>query len=155
MDLGDLIKPEAVLPTLKVATKKAALLALADKAAQLSELDAQVVFAALQHRERLSSTGMGKGIAIPHTRISGIDQILCVFVRLEQPIDYDAMDGEPVDLLFLLLAPESAGADHLSALSRISRLSREPATLEKLRGCTTRTAMYAILTEPTASWNAA
>jgi nitrogen PTS system EIIA component len=155
MDLGDLIRPEAIIPSMQAGSKKSVLQALADQAAELSQVDAQTIFAALLHRERLSSTGMGKGIAIPHTRLTGIDRIVCVFARLDQPIDYEAADGEPVDLVFLLLAPESAGADHLNALSRISRLSREPATLETLRGCTTRSAIYAVLTQQTSASNAA
>jgi nitrogen PTS system EIIA component len=154
MDLGDLIKPESVLPAVAADTKKAVLLAVAEKAAEVCQLEAQIIYSALLHRERLSSTGMGKGIAIPHTRLTGIDNIICVFARLETAIDYDAADGEKVDLVFMLLAPEGAGADHLSALARISRLSREPATLEKLRAARGRNAIYAILAEA-ASSNAA
>jgi nitrogen PTS system EIIA component len=155
MDLVDLIKPDAVIPVLKATTKKEALKALAHFACELSGLDERTLFDALQHRERLSSTGMGKGVAIPHVRIDGIESVLCIFAKLDEPIDFEALDGEPVDLLFLLLAPATAGADHLNALARISRLTREPGTIEKMRGCKTRAALYSVLTEPLASSNAA
>jgi nitrogen PTS system EIIA component len=155
MELGDLLTPDAIIPALKAETKKDVLLALAERAGQASNLDAQTIYAALLHRERLSSTALGKGIAVPHTRLAGIEHIVCVFARLEQPIDFEAPDKEPVDLVFLLLAPESAGADHLNALARISRMSREPAILDTLRGCRTRSAMFSVLGGPMNSSNAA
>jgi nitrogen PTS system EIIA component len=98
----------------------------------------------------LGSTGVGSGIAIPHGRMAGLPGIVCVFARLEQPIDFDALDDEPVDLIFLLLAPEQAGADHLKALARISRLLREPQSIERLRASQDRAALYAVLTQPSA-----
>src|SRR5262245_50289713 len=126
MELGDLITPEAVIPTLRANNKKQVLQELSDKAAGLTGLHARDIFETLLQRERLGSTGVGRGIAIPHGRVAGLQSIVSVFARLETPIDFEALDEEPVDLIFLLLAPEHAGADHLKALARISRLLREP-----------------------------
>jgi PTS system nitrogen regulatory IIA component len=151
MDLGDLIAPEAVFPSLKANNKKHALQELAQKAAVLTGLDARDVLDTLLQRERLGSTGVGRGIAIPHGRISSLQNIVCLFTRLDAPIDFDALDAEPVDLIFLLLAPEHAGADHLKALARISRLLREPSTIEKLRTSEGQAAIYSVLTEPATS----
>jgi nitrogen PTS system EIIA component len=147
MDLRDLIAPEAVIPSLKVKTKKQALQELAQKAAALTGLDARPIFDALLQRERLGSTGVGRGIAIPHGRLASLKSIVSVFARLDEPIDFEALDGDPVDLIFLLLAPEHAGGDHLKALARISRLLREPASIEKLRASESRAALYSVLTE--------
>lgn len=151
MDLGDLITPEGVVATLKVSSKKQALQELAETAAAITGLGANVIFEALLQRERLGSTGFGSGIAIPHVRLAGLSRIVCVFAKLEEPINFEAMDGEPVDLLFLLLAPEHAGADHLKALSRISRLLRDPLSIDKLRASRDRATLYAVLTQPMAS----
>jgi PTS system nitrogen regulatory IIA component len=153
MDLGDLISIDSVLPQLapKSETKKALLQDLAEAAAALAGLEVRLVFEALLTRERLGSTGVGRGIAIPHARIHGLKRIHCIFARLATPIDFESHDGEPVDLVFVLLAPEHAGADHLKALARISRLLREPATLAKLRSAKDRAALHAVLTEPSAS----
>jgi PTS system nitrogen regulatory IIA component len=150
MDLGDLISPEAVFPSLKAKNKKEALQELAQKAARLTGLDAREVLETLLQRERLGSTGVGRGIAIPHGRIASLPHIVSVFARLEEPINFDALDEEPVSLIFLLLAPEHAGADHLKALARISRLLREPDTIEKLRASKERAALYSVLTQPAA-----
>lgn len=151
MDLGDLITPEGVVATLKVSSKKQALQELAETAAAITGLGANVIFESLLQRERLGSTGFGRGIAIPHVRLAGLSRIVCVFAKLEEPINFEAMDGEPVDLLFLLLAPEHAGADHLKALSRISRLLRDPLSIDKLRASRDRATLYAVLTQPMAS----
>lgn len=150
MELGDLITPEAVIPTLSARYKKQVLLDLAEHAAELTKLNAADIFETLLQRERLASTAMGRGIAIPHAQIAGIQRIVSVFARLQPAIDFDAPDGEPVDLVFLLLAPEHAGADHLKALARLSRLLREPQILEMLRAANDRPTLYAILTEPSA-----
>ena len=147
MELGDLIVPEAVIPALKANDKKQAFQALAEKAANIAGLESRDVYDTLLQRERLGSTGVGRGIAIPHGRLAQLQRILCVFARLEHPIDFDAPDEEPVDLVFLLLAPEQAGADHLKALARISRLLREPQTTEKLRSARDRAALYTVLTK--------
>jgi PTS system nitrogen regulatory IIA component len=122
MDLADLIAPEAVYPSLKAKTKKQVLQELAQKAAVLTRIDAREIFDTLLQREHLGSTGVGRGIAIPHGRLATLPNIVSVFARLDEPIDFEALDNEPVDLIFLLLAPEHAGADHLKALARISRL---------------------------------
>jgi PTS system nitrogen regulatory IIA component len=147
MDLRDLITPEAVIPSLKVKNKKQALQELAQKAATLTGVDGRQIFDTLLQRERLGSTGVGRGIAIPHGRLPGLKSIVSVFARLDEPIDFEALDEEPVDLIFLLLAPEQAGGDHLKALARISRLLREPASIEKLRASENRAALYSVLTE--------
>ena len=148
MDLAELIAPEAVYPSLKAKTKKQALQDIAQRAAVLTGLDAREIFDTLMQRERLGSTGVGRGIAIPHGRMAGLTRIVSVFARLDEPIDFEALDNEPVDLIFLLLAPEQAGADHLKALARISRLLREPSTIERLRSSRDRAAIYSVLTEP-------
>ncbi len=151
MDLRDLITPEAVIPSLKVKNKKQALQELAQKAAALTGLDGRLIFDTLLQRERLGSTGVGRGIAIPHGRLPGLKNIVSVFARLDEPIDFEALDEEPVDLIFLLLAPEQSGGDHLKALARISRLLREPASIEKLRASENRAALYSVLTEAASS----
>jgi PTS system nitrogen regulatory IIA component len=151
MELGDLIKPEAVVASLRAQNKKQALHELANKAAELTGIHARKIFEVLLQRERLSSTGIGRGIAIPHARLPGLVRIVSVFARLESPIPFEAHDGEDVDLIFLLLAPEDAGADHLKALARLSRLLREPSTIQKLRAARDRAALYSVLTEPVAS----
>lgn len=150
MELGDLIAPEAVVPVLRANNKKQVLQELSEKAAGLTGLDARDIFETLLQRERLGSTGVGRGIAIPHGRVAGLKSIVSVFARLEAPIDFDALDEEPVDLIFLLMAPEHAGADHLKALARISRLLREPQSIERLRASHDRATLYSVLTQPTA-----
>jgi PTS system nitrogen regulatory IIA component len=151
MDLGDLITPEAVIASLRVQNKKQVLQDLAERAARITGLASRDILETLMQRERLGSTGIGRGIAIPHGRVPQLNRIVSVFARLAEPIEFDALDGEPVDLIFLLLAPEHAGADHLKALARISRILRNPASTEKLRGAHDRGALYAVLTEPAAS----
>jgi nitrogen PTS system EIIA component len=148
MDLADLIAPAAVFPSLKAKTKKQALHDLSQRAGVLTGIDARDIFDTLVQREMLGSTGVGRGIAIPHGRLATLPNIVTIFARLEEPIDFDALDREPVDLIFLLLAPEHAGADHLKALARISRLLREPSNIERLRASKDRAALYSVLTEP-------
>lgn len=150
MELGDLITSEAVVPSLKAETKKQVLQELANRAASLTGLASRDIFETLMQRERLGSTGVGRGIAIPHGRVPALKGIFCMFARLEAPIDFEALDDERVDLIFLLLAPEHAGADHLKALARISRLLREPQSIERLRASHDRATLYAVLTKPTA-----
>jgi len=151
MDLGDLIKPEAVVANLRARTKKALLAEVSQHAATCLKMSETTINEALWQREMLSSTGLGRGIAIPHARVPQLAAMFGLFGRLDQPIEYGAMDDKPVDLVFLLLAPEHAGADHLRALARVSRLMRDAPTLERLRGSKTRSAMYAVLTEPSTS----
>jgi nitrogen PTS system EIIA component len=150
MQIADLLSPEGVLPSLKVKDKKHLLQQLADKSAQLTQVTNRRIVETLTERERLGTTGVGQGIAIPHGRLGEIKKIVGVFAKLESPIEYDAVDNQPVDLVFMLLAPEGAGADHLKALARVSRLLRNQAACEKLRKATTSEALYAILTEPPA-----
>ena len=147
MDLSDLVKPEAILPSLKANSKKQALQALAEKAAAMTGLEERDIFETLIQREKLGSTGVGGGIAIPHGKLASLDRIFGLFARLPKPIDFEALDEQPVDLVFLLLAPEGAGADHLKALARIARLFREPGVAGKLRASTDKSALYAVLTE--------
>ena len=151
MDLGDLIGPNSVVSALKAKNKKHALQLLATKAAEVTHLDSRHILETILQREHLGSTGVGRGIAIPHGRVAGLDRIVCVFAQLETPIPYDAVDGEPVDLVFLLLAPEHAGAEHLKALARISRILRSGNAIEKLRASHDKEALYALLTQPLAS----
>jgi PTS system nitrogen regulatory IIA component len=149
MEISDLLAPEAVLASLKTHGKKQLLQEMAERASRLTGLPDRRIFETLIERERLGSTGMGQGIAIPHGRLAGLPKIVGLFARLETPIAYDAVDDQPVDLVFLLLAPEGAGADHLKALARVSRLLRNKATCEKLRATSKPEVLYALLTEPT------
>jgi len=117
------------------------------KAAELLDRDERDVFDILVERERLGSTGVGHGVAIPHGRLNGLEQVTMLFARLETPVDFEAVDDQPVDIVCVLLASETAGADHLKALAKISRLMRKPSTLERLRGSNNSEAIYALLTE--------
>jgi PTS system nitrogen regulatory IIA component len=147
MPLLDFLSPQAVLATLRVNGKKQALHELASHSARLTGLEQRVVFEALLQRERLGSTGIGEGIAIPHGKLPGLDRLFGLAARLEKPIDFDALDGQPVDILFLLLAPEDAGADHLKALSRIARVLRQPGLVDRVRATRDAAALYAVLTD--------
>jgi len=147
MDLSDLIQPDGVLPSLKVTSKKQAIQELAEKAASITGLDERLIFETLLQRERLGSTGVGGGIAIPHGKLKQLDRIHGIFARLAHPIDFEALDDQPVDLIFLLLAPEGAGADHLKALARIARLLKEPGVAGKLRASSDKSALYAVLSD--------
>jgi nitrogen PTS system EIIA component len=151
MDIADLITPDSVIATLRVASKKQVLQELARRAAHLVDLPERRIFDVLVERERLGSTGLGMGIAIPHGKLAELRRLHGVFARLERPVDFTAVDDRPVDLVFALLAPENAGADHLKALARISRLLRSAAICEKLRGTDNADALYALLTDGTAS----
>jgi PTS system nitrogen regulatory IIA component len=151
MDIVELITPDKVLPRLRATCKKQALQDLARLAAEATGLDERKVFDVLLERERLGTTGVGNGIAIPHGRMEEIDGVYGLFARLEQPIDYDSIDDQPVDLIFLLLAPEDAGADHLKALARVSRLLRDRTMCEKLRESDSRDGLYALLTDSATS----
>ena len=147
MDLSDLISANAILPSLKAKSKKHVLQELSALAAGLTDLSERDIFDTLLQRERLGSTGVGQGIAIPHGKFAGLNGIIGLFARLEQPIDFEAVDKESVDLVFLLLAPESAGADHLKALARISRFLRMPSVVESLRAAGTSEEIQTVFTE--------
>jgi PTS system nitrogen regulatory IIA component len=151
MTLDSIIDKQAVLASLKAANKKQLLQELAHAMAAQVAIDHRVIFETLLKREKLGSTGLGQGIAIPHGKVPSISRVYGLFARLASPVDFDSIDGQPVDLVFLLLAPEHAGADHLKALAKISRLLRDPAVVAKLRGTVDAEGLYAILTEPAAS----
>jgi len=148
MPLTDLVAPNAVIPALKVTSKKQAIQELAGKAAKLTGQNERGIFETLMQREKLGSTGVGNGIAIPHGKLAKLDKLFGLFARLERPVDFDALDAQPVDLIFLLLAPEAAGADHLKALARVARLLRDPDVARKLRESRDAEALYAVLTLP-------
>ena len=147
MEVSDLLTAESVFADLRVTSKKQALQELSKFAADLTGQAERAIFDVLLERERLCTTGVGDGLAIPHGRLAELERIYGFFARLEKPIDFDSIDDRPVDLVFLLLAPEGAGADHLKALARISRLLRSPSFCEKLRGANSRDALYALLSQ--------
>src|SRR6201997_3453125 len=151
MPLTDLVATNAVMPALKVTSKKQAIQELAAKAARLTGQSERVIFETLLQREKLGSTGVGNGIAIPHGKLPKLNKLFGLFARLDRPIDFEALDGQPVDLVFLLLAPEGAGADHLKALARVARLLREPDVVQKLRASHDAESLYAVLAMPSAS----
>lgn len=151
MALADLIAQNAVLPALKANSKKQLLQEMSAKAASLTGLPEREIFDVILQRERLGSTGVGNGIAIPHGKMPHLDQIVGVFARLEQPVDFEALDDEPVDLVVLLLAPEGAGADHLKALSRIARVMRDGDLVEKMRATDDAASLYTFLSNSQAS----
>jgi len=151
MPLSDIVAPHAVLPGLRVSSKKQLLHEVAVKAAELCGQSEQTIFETLQQREKLGSTGVGNGIAIPHGKLPKLERLVGVFERLETPIDFEALDNKPVDLIFVLLAPESAGADHLRALARISRLLRDGEVAKKLRASRDADDLYSVLAVPSAS----
>src|SRR3954454_20896015 len=134
MPLLEFLKPEAVLPALRAQGKKQVLQERAAHAARhLPGLDEREIFETLLQRERLGSTGIGEGVAIPHGKLPALGQLFGLVARLERPVDFEALDGQPVDIAFLLLAPEGAGADHLKALAQVARILREPGILERIR----------------------
>ena len=146
-----MIGPGSVVANLRVTSKKHALRELAKRAAELTTQPKRAIFKVLIERERLGTTGVGNGIAIPHGKLPDLDRLYALFARLETPIDFDAIDEQPVDLICVLLAPETAGADHLKALARVSRLLRDRTVCEKLRGTDGADAIHALLTESMAS----
>lgn len=151
MEIADLLDTESVIAKLPATSKKQALQELAKRAAQITGVHERTIFDVLLERERLGTTGVGNGIAIPHGKLPELSRMYGLFARLEKPIDFDSVDDRPVDLIFLLLAPEGAGADHLKALARVSRLLRDRAVCEKLRGSDESEALYVLLTESAAS----
>ena len=147
----DLVSPNAIIPALKVNGKKQALQEIAAKAAALTGQSDRAILEILLQREKLGSTGVGNGVAIPHGKLAKLGNVFGLFARLERPVDFEALDGQPVDLIFLLLAPEGAGADHLKALARVARLLRDPEVAQKLRNSHDADALYAVLSLPSAS----
>lgn len=148
MELTDVIDAQAVRLGLKPNSKRQLLQELSALAAQHCDISERTIFETLLQRERLGSTGVGNGIAIPHGKFAGLKGIFGVFVRLDKPVDYDSLDDQPIDLACLLLAPEGAGADHLKALSRVARALRDPERLTQLRACDDTESLHSILTAP-------
>lgn len=151
MELNDLLAPKAIIPLLKASSKKQVIQELSERAAELTGVPHRQIFDKLLQRERLGSTGVGQGVAIPHGKLDDLDHIHGIFALLDKPVNFDAMDDKPVDVVFLLLAPEGAGADHLKALARIARVLRDENTLAKLRASADCDAIRAVLCELKAS----
>ena len=151
MTLTDLVAPSAIIPALKVNGKKQALQELAARSAALTGQSERAILEILVQREKLGSTAVGNGVAIPHGKLPKLGRLFGLFARLERPIDFEALDGQPVELIFLLLAPEAAGADHLKALARVARLLRDSEIARKLRASSDADALYAVLAMSPAS----
>jgi nitrogen PTS system EIIA component len=151
MTLTDLVASNAVLPALKANNKKKVIQELAARAAELTGQNERAILEILVQREKLGSTAVGNGVAIPHGKLPKLGRLFGLFARLERPIDFEALDAQPVDLVFLLLAPEAAGADHLKALARVARLLRDPEIARKLRESRDADALYAVLAMSPAS----
>ncbi|HHX91765.1 MAG TPA: PTS transporter subunit EIIA [Paracoccus sp.] len=145
MELVDLLKPEAVRASSNIQSKKRLFLDLAEIAAAAYDIDEASTVDALQERESLGPTGVGHGVALPHARVDGINEVRGVFIRLEKPLDYGSVDRAPVDLVFALFAPRDAGVEHLKALALVSRTLRDPAVCAKLRANTEPDKLFAIL----------
>ena len=156
MDTESLFMPACVAAGLSVVSKKQLLQDMADMAVQCgalgqSKLKARDIVSAAMERERLGSTGVGSGVAIPHARIDGLKSVKAVFARLETPLDYEAIDDRPVDLVVLLLAPANASGDHLKALAQVSRLLRREEIRARLRTAPNAESLYMLLTEDRAA----
>jgi nitrogen PTS system EIIA component len=145
MQLSEFLDFDAIKPSMSGGNKRALLQQMAQFAAGRLQVDPAEILSSISERERLGSTGFGQGVAIPHGKIEGLARIYCMFARLSEPVDYKAIDGQPVDLVFLLLSPPDAGAEHLKALAAISRVTRHAPTLEKMRGARSRDALAAVL----------
>ncbi|HET9718091.1 MAG TPA: PTS IIA-like nitrogen regulatory protein PtsN [Pseudolabrys sp.] len=151
MTLTDLVAPDAVIAALKVNSKKQAIQELAAHAAKLTGESEKAILEILLQREKLGSTAVGNGVAIPHGKMPRLGRLVGLFARLERAIDFEALDNQPVDLIFLLLAPEAAGADHLKALARVARQLRDPEIARRLRESRDADAIYSVLSMPPAS----
>nr|WP_325048651.1 PTS IIA-like nitrogen regulatory protein PtsN [Maricaulis maris] len=151
MALADLIPNAGVSIDLGASSRKQALQAMSELAAGLTGQASRTIFDAVLQRERLGSTGVGQGVAIPHARLSGVDEVVGVFARLRTPVDFESIDGRPADLIFMLLAPENAGAEHLKALARVSRLLRREDVRQRLRAAPNTDAVHAVLAGEPAS----
>ena len=147
MDIGDWLDREAIVFRGGATTKRQALSAVAELGARCFGLDAAPIFDALCEREAAGSTGVGHGVALPHSPLPGLSRIRAVFVRLETPVEFGAVDDQPVDLVFALFAPPEAGSEHLRALARASRLLRRPAVRQRLRQAHSADAVYALLVQ--------
>jgi nitrogen PTS system EIIA component len=147
MEIAEFTTPQGVLPSLRALNKAQVLRELARRAAAATGHDEETILAALLERERLGSTGVGKQVALPHARVRGLRRICGIFARLERPVDFDSIDEQPVDLVFLLVAPEDSGKDHLAALARISRLFRDQSVRARLREAESAAEIYDLLTQ--------
>jgi PTS system nitrogen regulatory IIA component len=145
MQLTQFLDFDSIKPALSAGTKRSLFTQLATLASERLNLERSAILDSISERETLGSTGFGQGVAIPHGKVEGLASIYCLFVRLAEPVRYKAIDGGPVDLVFLLLSPPDAGAEHLKALAAVSRLVRHGPTIEKLRGARTRDAIAAVL----------
>jgi nitrogen PTS system EIIA component len=145
MRLADFLDFDAIKTSLPGGNKRSLLQQLANLAGQRLSLDSAAILSSLTEREQLGSTGFGQGVAIPHGKIESLNRLYCLFARLGEPVDFKAIDGRPVDLVFLLLSPPDAGAEHLKALAAVSRVTRHVSTLEKMRGARSRDALAAVL----------
>jgi nitrogen PTS system EIIA component len=145
MQLSDFLDFDAITTRLSGGNKRSLLQQLSTIAANRIGIEAAEIHASVSEREQLGSTGFGQGVAIPHGKVDALGRIYCLFARLAEPVDYKAIDGRPVDLVFLLLSPSNAGAEHLKALAAISRVTRNVPTLEKMRGARSRDALAAVL----------
>ena len=155
MELADILAEESVLVCTDIASKRDVLLKLAEKVAALTGHPASDAFDALNDRESLGSTGLGNGIAVPHGKYAALKGVMAVFMKLTRPVDFEAVDDHPVDIVMMLLAPMGAGADHLKALARVARILRTDSIAEALRRTDDPTRLYAILTQPLAAVQAA
>ena len=155
MDFASLIEPNRVVFGARASNKQQLLQDLASRAAALLNLDAQTIFNALEIREELGSTGLGNGFALPHARVEGLDRLFGMFARLHRPVHFDSIDGKPVDLVFLLLIPSTAGSEHLGALAAVSRQLRDQELAAKLRKATSATALCKLLCVPPAAGSTA
>jgi len=151
MEIADLITPRSVIAQLRATTKKQAIQELAKRASAMTGINERTIYDVLIERERLGSTGIGRGIGIPHGRLPGLGKLCGIFARLDRAVAFEAIDDQPVDLIFLLLAPKAAGADHLKALARVSRLLRDRGICEKLRGTDSADALYSLLADRSSS----
>ncbi|RAK59662.1 transcriptional regulator [Phenylobacterium hankyongense] len=147
MNIGELLDRNGIVLRVSAANKRQTLAVIAEIAARTFGLDAGVTLDALTEREQAGSTGVGHGVAAPHARLTGLDRMRGVFVRLEQPVEFDSVDDQPVDLIFALFAPKDAGTEHLRALARVSRLLRQPKLREHLRQARTVDAIHALLVQ--------
>lgn len=147
MQIGDFLDRSAISLRVSAANKRQALAGIAEIASRNFGVDAGVVLDSLAEREAAGSTGVGHGVAVPHARLEGLSRMRGAFVRLEHPVTFDAVDDQPVDLIFALFAPADAGAEHLRALARVSRLLRQPTLRQQLRQVSAADAIHALLVQ--------
>jgi PTS system nitrogen regulatory IIA component len=148
MELADILSEDSVIVCSESKTKLDVLHRLSEQAAKITGQDAATIFEAVNDREQLGSTGLGNGIAIPHGKFAGLNGVTALFAKLDTPVEFEAVDDQPVDLVMLLLAPMGAGADHLKALARVARILRTDSVVARLRRSKAAEELYSILTQP-------